>query len=238
MTFMERRDRQENLQTGKDQPTVFYFVRHGTTEWNQKKRYQGHADNPLDEMGERQGALLAEYFRDIPLDLAVTSPLKRAVQTLEYALSTQPREVPVIFEPGVMEIDFGDADGLVEGEIRERYPEFYRTYVMGLDRGHAQAPGGESVPDVYRRMRDSIMRVAREHPGKNVIVTSHGSAIQTFLNFAAGHPEDQIDRIILVNVAVSCVAVDPDGTPHILYIGDKHHVPEELQFSYGPAPKA
>ena len=37
--------------------TTIYLIRHGTTAWNQQLRYQGRADNPLDEAGERQGAL-------------------------------------------------------------------------------------------------------------------------------------------------------------------------------------
>ena len=61
--------------------TTLYLVRHGTTAWNQALRYQGQTDNPLDEIGERQGACLEEYFKDIHVDLGVTSPLQRAVKT-------------------------------------------------------------------------------------------------------------------------------------------------------------
>ena len=42
----------------KDRKTTVYLVRHGTTGWNRQLRYQGRADNPLDEAGERQGSLL------------------------------------------------------------------------------------------------------------------------------------------------------------------------------------
>ena len=91
--------------------TTLYLVRHGTTAWNQALRYQGQTDNPLDEIGEKQGACLEEYFKDIHIDLGVTSPLQRAVKTLEYCLATQDHEVPVLVEPGVMEINFGLIDG-------------------------------------------------------------------------------------------------------------------------------
>ena len=52
-----------------DDVTTVYLVRHGTTDWNKALRYQGRADNPLDEEGERQGACLEDYFREIPIDL-------------------------------------------------------------------------------------------------------------------------------------------------------------------------
>ena len=76
-----------------DDVTTVYLVRHGTTDWNKALRYQGRADNPLDEEGERQGACLEDYFREIPIDLGVTSPLQRARKTLMYCLKGQKHEV-------------------------------------------------------------------------------------------------------------------------------------------------
>ena len=111
---------------GQNKVTTVYLVRHGTTAWNQALRYQGRADNPLDEIGERQGACLESYFKDIHIDLGVTSPLQRAVKTLEYCLASQDHEVPVLIEPDVIEIDFGVIDGWTKEEIEAAYPEFYR----------------------------------------------------------------------------------------------------------------
>lgn len=213
--------------------TTIYLVRHGTTAWNQMLRYQGRADNPLDEIGERQGALLGHYFDGIHVDLGVSSPLVRARRTLEFCLASQKHEVPVLIEPAVIEFDFGDADGMTGDEIREKYPEFYTMYVLNRDRGHAKAPNGESLTQVYDRMREGILRIAREHQGQTIVIASHGTAIQTFLNYASGIPAENIKRFLLFNVSVSCVEIDEEGNPEILYVGDKHHVPEDLQFSYG-----
>ena len=190
---------------GQNKVTTVYLVRHGTTAWNQALRYQGRADNPLDEIGERQGACLESYFKDIRIDLGVTSPLQRAVKTLEYCLASQDHEVPILIEPDVIEIDFGVIDGW--------------------------------MVQVYDRMTSAVMRIAREHPGQNIVISSHGTAIQTFLNFASGISADQVKRFLLYNVCVSCVEIDENGRAAVKYIGDKHHVPEELQFSYGSIPK-
>lgn len=220
------------MKSMKEKNTVIYLVRHGTTAWNQQLRYQGWADNPLDEAGERQGALLQGYFADIMVDLGVTSPLRRARKTLEYALSSQKQPVPVVVDRSVIELDFGLADGLTRDEIRDRFPEFYRQYVLNEDRGHSAAPGGESLAQVYERMRDGILQIARAHPGETIVIASHGTAIQTFLNYASGIPALQMRRFLLYNVSVSCVEITPDGSPLIRFIGDKHHVPEDLQFCY------
>ena len=219
-----------------EKTTRVYLVRHGTTEWNQQLRYQGQTDNPLDEAGEKQGACLENYFRDIHVDLGVTSPLQRAVKTLEYSLASQDHEVPVLVEPGVMEIDFGVIDGWTQEEIKAGDPEFYRMYVLNEDRGHAQAPGGESMIQVYDRVTEAVMRIVREHRGENIVIASHGTAIQTFLNYASGIPAEKMDRFLLYNVSVSCAEIDENDSVRLLYYGDKHHVPEELQFSYGAPP--
>jgi broad specificity phosphatase PhoE len=215
-----------------DGKTTVYLVRHGTTEWNQQLRYQGRADNPLDDVGERQGSLLVNYFADIDVDLGVTSPLKRAKKTLEYCLAGRKHPVPVLVDPSVIEFDFGDADGMTREQMQQVYPEFYRMYVLNEDRGHSAAPGGESLEQVYCRMRDGILRIVREHRGSTIVIASHGTAIQTFLNFASGIPWQEMKRFLLYNVSVSCVEIDAEENPHIVFIGDRSHIPEELAFCY------
>lgn len=130
------------------------------------------------------------------------------------------------------EIDFGSIDGWTREEISAAYPEFARMFIRNEDRAHAQAPGGEAPIQVYDRVRDAILRIAGEHPGETVVIVSHGMAIQTFLNFASGIPAEKMEKFLLYNVCVSCVEIDEEGRPEIRFICDKHHVPEELQFSY------
>ena len=105
-------------------------------------------------------------------------------------------------------------------------------YVLNEDRGHSTAPGGESLEQVYCRVRDGILRIAREHQGSTIVIASHGTAIQTFLNFASGIPWQEMKHFLLYNVSVSCVEIDPNGRPHIVFIGDRRHIPENLAFCY------
>ena len=71
-------------------------------------------------------------------------------------------------------------------------------YVLNEDRGHAVAPGGESLEQVYHRMRDAILRIAREHPGEKIVAASHGTAIQTFLNYASGIPWEKMKHFLFI----------------------------------------
>ena len=60
-----------------------YVVRHGQTDYNVKKLYQGRKDIPLNEIGKKQAMEMAEKFRDIKIDKIFVSPLTRAKQTAE-----------------------------------------------------------------------------------------------------------------------------------------------------------
>ena len=111
-------------------------------------RYQGRADNPLDEAGERQGVLLEKYFADIDVDLGVTSPLQRAKKTLQYALASQKRPVPVIVEPMITEFDFGLADGMnkIGKKVMACLREPSLGPVFGLKGGAAGGGYAQVVP--------------------------------------------------------------------------------------------
>ena len=92
------------------------------------------------------------------------------------------------------------------------------------------------MAELYDRMRDAVLGIAAEHPGQTVVIATHGTAIQAFLNFAYGIPAQEAKRFLLFNVSVSCVEIGADGKVTVRFVGDKHHVPEDLQFSYGPTP--
>lgn len=86
-----------------------YIMRHGETAWNVRRLFQGHSDIPLDEKGVALAEVTAAGLRDVPFDLAYTSPLRRARQTAEIIL--RGRNVPLVEEPRLIEIAFGECEG-------------------------------------------------------------------------------------------------------------------------------
>jgi broad specificity phosphatase PhoE len=111
---------------------IAYFVRHGETDWNKQKRFQGREDIPLNESGVRQARELGEsYFKDKKILAIFTSPLKRAVMTgeeISKACSKSaltPEKIPVIVDNRLIERDLGDMSGLTQQErhaLREKGP--------------------------------------------------------------------------------------------------------------------
>ncbi len=211
-------------------PTTVYLVRHGTTDYNVACRWQGVIDAPLNALGEKQGALLTDYFKGIPIDVGATSPLVRARQTLAYVLAGQRRDVPVVVDPGLKEIDFGIVEGRRMQEVNVFFPGFAAAAKDAP--GKLQSPGGESGAQVYRRVRDAVLGIVRRYPGKTIAVASHGFAIQTWLNYAAGIPAAAMREWVLANVAVSKFTFDEDLNVTVDYVGDAHHLVPALQYSF------
>ena len=82
-----------------------YIIRHGETLWNTEGRLQGKADIDLNENGVRLAKVTAKGMKDIPFDLAITSPLIRARRTAELVLGD--RQVPIIEDARIQEITLG-----------------------------------------------------------------------------------------------------------------------------------
>lgn len=153
------------------------LVRHGESEWVVKGLFQGQGDSPLTEQGRRQALLTARRIARrarrpvMPLPsgapLAVIhSPLARTTETAqliaravnggrgEDAVATP---VPLVPEPGFLEIGQGEWEGLPGKEIVERWGTLLEDWRR--DPLTAWAPGGESLHEVDARVRTALRRV-------------------------------------------------------------------------------
>lgn len=158
--------------------TTVYLVRHGHTLWNGEQRFQGQVDVPLSETGRRQAAALAAWLgRRGPFDALYTSDLARAAETAA-AIGRRIGLAPVS-DPALREIHCGDWSGLRVTDIERRYPG-----QLGVWRGAAHTfilPGGESVPDVQRRIVPFYTEAVRRHRGAAIILVAHGVALAALL---------------------------------------------------------
>jgi probable phosphoglycerate mutase len=158
---------------------TIYLARHGETDWNRDRRWQGHTDVALNEAGRRQARELAEALRDTGLSHAHTSDLSRARETAEIlAAALGLSEVSV--DAGLRERAFGVFEGLTEGECVQRFPEQWAAYRSDLRR---PPPGGEEYEAVATRMREAMTRLLAEPKSATgaQVVVSHGGAIRAFL---------------------------------------------------------
>lgn len=158
-------------------------LRHGESTWNAALRWQGWADPPLSDQGERQAEAAVARLADAGLTSVASSNLARACQTAEI-LAAGLRLRPVTVDPDLRERSVGEWEGLTVDEIEAGWPGQMTAY---RERRIPSPPGGEDAPTLMARTSAALGRLARAHPGERVLVVSHGGVIRT-LERALGHP--------------------------------------------------
>lgn len=188
--------------------TRLVAIRHGETAWNAERRLQGQLDIPLNAVGERQAARLAEALRHEGLELVVASDLGRAWCTAQ-ALAL-PLGLPLTPEPGLRERAFGAMEGHTYEDIESRWPEWAARW-KARDPAFAAPGGGESLRDFYARCVATVERVARAHAGQTLALVCHGGVLDCLYRAAARLPLDAPRTWQLGNAAVNRLLHTPQG---------------------------
>ena len=150
--------------------TRIILVRHGETEWNRVERFRGHADVPLNETGLAQAEAMARRVAAEWRPAAIyTSPLARAVKTAEavarhFGLSVQAH-------PGLIDIDYGQWQGLTPDEAKERWPEAIDAWYNAPHK--ARIPGGETLEEVHVRAMRTVNELVARHQGETIVLVGH-----------------------------------------------------------------
>jgi broad specificity phosphatase PhoE len=148
------------------------LARHGESDWNRAKRWQGHADRPLTDRGRAQAHELADRLEETDLDAVYSSDLQRARETAEIVARSQGLEVTVL--PGLREVDVGSWSGLTRAEAEQQFPEAYRRWVAGGEGWD----DGETYDQLSERVLAAIRQIADDHPYERVLVVAHGGTIR------------------------------------------------------------
>lgn len=203
--------------------TTFYLIRHAQSEGNSEGRIQGATDRALSPLGQQQLEPLAERCRSLSDAVHMyTSPLRRARETAQAA--NRHLKLPLTERLDIREIDVGQWENQTVEYIEAHWPEERR--IWNEEHHLFEAPGGETMAQVYERVRGALLDLAQKHPDQAVIVVSHGCAIRNMCAWAMGGPEQaKYNRQGWVaNTSISCIEVSGDGTPTLVYVGDDKHL--------------
>jgi probable phosphoglycerate mutase len=160
--------------------TTILLARHGETDWNSEGRWQGHADQPLNDAGREQARELAESLAGRAIDVVYSSDLVRAHET---ALIVGDRlGLPVEIDAGLREVDVGDWAGRLVTEIEAADPKGFARWREGRKGWN----GGESYEEMGERVVAAVLRLAARHEGQTVLIVSHGGSIRACRATAAG----------------------------------------------------
>ncbi len=192
--LFKTRENGEHPGMGQDRRHVMlvYFVRHGQTTWNKRKKLQGQHDTKLTPRGLEQARLAGEGMSDIPFDYIISSPLSRARMTAEIIRGDRPLEIE--FDDRLKEIDFGRDNGRCFGKMLKdsRYVRYYRFF-HEPDK-YKPIKGAESYREVIARadefFREKIIPLENE---KNVVlVVGHTTWMHAFIVHITGRPMSRL----------------------------------------------
>jgi broad specificity phosphatase PhoE len=208
--------------TGQDgAPTRLLLLRHGQTALSVERRYSGHGDPELTELGQLQAAAAAARLGLVPDIAAVlSSPLRRARQTA--AAVAEATGAPLVVRDALIETDFGGWEGLTFNEARRRDPDLHAAWLGSED---VAPPGGESFAAVGRRVEAERAAVLAEYPGATVVLVTHVTPIKMLLREALQGGPGILYRLHLDLAALSIVDWYPDGGASVHLVNDTSHHP-------------
>lgn len=157
------------------------LVRHGESTWNAQSRWQGQADPPLSQLGERQAEEAADRLAEIASITAVwTSDLARARRTAELIASRlgvgRVRE-----EPRLRERDVGSWSGLTREEIEDRWPGYLAA--------RRAPPDFEGDTELLARTRAGLLAAVDGTGSGDVLVVTHGGVVRTIERSLGAMPD-------------------------------------------------
>lgn len=199
--------------------TTALLIRHGLTDWNQEKRWQGHYNMPLNAIGQEQARRLARRLRGWPIRALYSSDLARAAGTAQVIaehLGLEP-----IFDPAWRELHVGLFEGHTRDEIRERFPDVWAN----IARGFLEAPEGETLADLARRVVPRFDELVGAHQGEMFAIVSHGATLRSLLSHILGLDGNRLPRLTLDgNTGLSIVEVRLGRPAVITRLNDTAHL--------------
>ena len=165
---------------------MIYFVRHGSTDWNEHinekgqrdPKLQGRADIPLNNKGIAQALATAETLKNIKFDRVICSPLTRTRQTCDIIYNG---DKPVEYDERIIERDFGEFEGFTRTQFD------FKAYCNAFS--SPKLLYAEPIPAVQDRVYNLLDELKRK-PNENVLIVSHGGVGCLAVSYFKGIPEN------------------------------------------------
>ncbi|MGI9386955.1 MAG: histidine phosphatase family protein, partial [Methyloligellaceae bacterium] len=157
----------------------FIFLRHGQTDWNLEKRFQGQTDIPLNATGLLQAGDAARRLKCQRISRVVSSPLIRALKTA--AIVAEEISLPVHVDTQIRERSFGAFDGLI-------VPEVKRKHGLPLSEPSASIlpPDAEQWPETLERTCEVFQKWNDAHPDGTTLFVAHDGIFGALCEILAG----------------------------------------------------
>lgn len=208
MSTLQRAKRTEQM------TATLVLVRHGQSEWNKKNLFTGWRDPDLTEKGLIEARWAGRVLRDeqVAFDVAFTSMLRRAQNTLSIILSEMDQEgIETFRNLALNERDYGSLSGLDKDEAKRRFGEdlvhiWRRSYDI-------PPPGGESLKDTAARVLPYYQTKILPYvlAGRNVLIVAHGNSLRALIMHLENLTGEEILRRELATAAPIVYRISASG---------------------------
>jgi probable phosphoglycerate mutase len=181
------------------------LVRHGETEWNAQRRYQGQTDVPLSELGRRQAECVADRLVGQTIDAVYASDLQRAWETAQIIAAKS--GLQVMPEPRLRELKFGVLEGLTFDEAQEQYPEMINAWLEDFNR---PPEGGETIELFNSRVVSLLNDLKAKHDEQTMLLVAHGGPLSEVLRVVLGLSREKRWYLEMENASLSEVLIAED----------------------------
>lgn len=189
------------------------LLRHGESLWNEENRFTGWVDVPLTDLGRKQAEDAGKLIKKdgIKFNVAYTSVLDRAIETLGIVTKALRQKVPVIKDSALNERMYGDLQGLNKEDTAKKYGnEQVHIWRRSYD---VRPPNGESLEDTQKRtlpfFMNCIMTDVKE--GKNVLVVAHGNSLRSIVMYLDNLSKESVLSLELQTGLPIVYSINSDG---------------------------
>jgi 2,3-bisphosphoglycerate-dependent phosphoglycerate mutase len=222
---------------------ILVLLRHGESTWNKENRFTGWTDVDLTEKGKEEAMNAGKImkYKNFTFDIAFTSVLKRAIDTLNIVLNEMNISLDINYSWKLNERHYGALQGLNKDETRKKYGEeqvhlWRRSYDVKppeltvdderypghdpkyKDLKQEELPLTESLKDTLKRTLDyynnDIIKYLRD--GNNVLVVAHGNSIRSIIKYIENISDDEIMKVEI-----------PTGIPYVYNLGNNLNIIEK-----------
>jgi broad specificity phosphatase PhoE len=200
--------------------TTVILVRHGETGWNRIERFRGRADVPLNETGRVQARATSDRIAATWQPVRVySSPLSRAVDTARAIAAAF--DLPVQTHAGLIDIDYGQWQGLTPEEVRARWPEALTAWYETPHLAHI--PDGETLDALRKRAMAAVSELVARHAGQTIVLVAHTVVNRIILLGVLGLGNDRFWRLRQDTCAIN--VFEADGKDYtVISLNDTCHL--------------
>lgn len=197
----------------KDEPLRLFLIRHGETEFSTQLRYSGWGDPELTERGrtqaQRSAIRLKELLDGREVAAIMSSPLSRAKETAQI-IQEKLGDAELQEAEALKELNFGTWEGLTFAQARTQDPQLHEQWVENP--ADSAPPEGESIRELYQRVRSWRNGLNRHYSGKTLVVVSHVNVIKAVVCQALGIGPGAVNRFFLDPAGISEIEFYPPST--------------------------